>query len=74
MHNMVAIDSDKTLVRDIASHAVIAISPDKVNEYRRRKALAEQKVSELSRQQNQIDEMKTDINQIKSMLQALMQR
>lgn len=74
MHNIVAIDSDKTLARDIASHAVIAISPDKVNEYLRRKALAEQKVSELSRQQNQIDEMKTDINQIKSMLQALMQR
>jgi hypothetical protein len=74
MHNIVEIEGDKTLARDISSHAVITVSPDKLNDYQARKRIAEQKASELARQQEEIEELKDDIKQIKSMLQALLQR
>lgn len=74
MHNIVEIEGDKTLARDISSHAVITVSPDKLNEYQVRKRIAEQKASELARQQEEIEELRDDIKQIKSMLQALLQR
>lgn len=74
MHNIVEIEGDKTLARDISSHAVITVSPDKLNDYQARKRIAEQKASKLARQQEEIEELKDDIKQIKSMLQALLQR
>jgi hypothetical protein len=74
MHNIVEIEGDKTLARDISSHAVITVSPDKLNDYKARKRIAEQKSNELARQQEEIEELKDDIKQIKSMLQALLQR
>jgi glucan phosphorylase len=74
MHNIVEIEGDKTLARDISSHAVITVSPDKLNDYQARKRIAEQKASELALQQEEIEELKDDIKQIKSMLQALLQR
>lgn len=74
MHNLVQIESDDSLARDISSHAVIAVSPDKANDYRARKKIAEQKNSELVRQQEEINGLKSDIQEIKTMLQALIQR
>lgn len=55
------------MARDITSHAVVSISPDKVNDYYARRKIAES-------QQKEIDVLKEDIQQIKSMLQALLQR
>lgn len=74
MHNLVQIESDDSLARDISSHAVITVSPDKANDYRARKKIAEQKDSELVRQQQEINGLKSDIQEIKTMLQALIQR
>ena len=74
MHNLVKIDGDDSLARDISSHAVIAVSADKANDYYARRKIAEAKANELARQQQEINELKDDIQQIKSMLQALMQR
>ena len=74
MHNLVQIESDNSLARDISSHAVIALSSDKANEYYTRKKIAEAKANELARQQQEIDGLKNDIQEIKSMLQALLQR
>lgn len=74
MHNLVQIEGDSSLARDISSHAVIAVSADKANDYHARKKIAEQKANELARQQQEIDGLKNDIQEIKSMLQALLQR
>lgn len=74
MHNLVQIESDDSLARDISSHAVIAINSDKADDYRARKKIAEQKANELMRQQKEIDGLKNDIQEIKSMLHALLQR
>lgn len=74
MHNLVNIEGDSDLARDISSHAVITLSPDKANDYRARKKIAERKEIELAQQQQQIDVIKDDIQEIKTMLLALMQR
>jgi hypothetical protein len=74
MHNFVQIDDKPGLVRDMSSHAVISTNPEKVNDYFARKAAAVQKDKQLRDQQNEINELKTDIEEIKTMLRALMQR
>lgn len=76
MHNqvLVQIENNNSLARDITSHAVIAVSADKANDYHARKKIAEAKASELARQQQEIDGLKNDIHEIKTMLQALLQR
>jgi hypothetical protein len=74
MHNLVQIESDNSLARDMSSHAVLTINPDKINDYYARKKIAEEKYNKLSRQQQEIDALKGDIKEIKTMLLALLQR
>ena len=74
MHNLVQIENDNSLARDMSSHAVISMSPEKVDHYKARKKIAEQLALQNIRQQQEIDTLKDDIKEIKSMLHALLQR
>lgn len=74
MHNIVQIESDNSLARDISSHAVIAISDEKVNDYKAKKRIAQERENIIIAQQKEIEAVKSDINEIKQMLQVLMQR
>lgn len=74
MHNLVKIDSMEGLARDVSSHAVISTSSDKINEYQTRKKLLQDREYTLIQQQKQIDSLNSDIQDIKLMLQALLQR
>lgn len=74
MHNLVQIESDNSLARDMSSHAVILMSPEKVDQYKARKKVAEQLALQTVQQQQEIDNLKDDIKEIKSMLNALLQR
>lgn len=67
MHNLVKIENMKGLARDISSHAVISTSEEVFNDYHKRKSIA-------TKQQEEINAMKQDIGEIKSMLQALIKR
>jgi hypothetical protein len=67
MRNLVKIENMNGLARDTSSHAVISTSDEVFNDYHKRKSLA-------SKQQEEINAMKQDIGEIKSMLQALIQR
>lgn len=67
MRNLVKIENMNGLARDTSSHAVISTSDEVFNDYHKRKSLA-------SKQQEEINAMKQDIGEIKSMLQALVQR
>lgn len=57
----------KGLARDMSSHAVISTSEEVFADYQKRKSLA-------AKQQEEINTLKKDISEIKSMLQALTQR
>ena len=74
MHNLIKIENTTGLARDISSHAVISTSVEAFNDYHRRKALAMSKHDQFQKQQEEIDSIKQDISEIKSMLQALMKR
>ena len=74
MLNYVNIDNEPGMIRDISSHAVISNDVNKMNEYKARKAIAELRTMELAKHQEEIDGLKNDIKEIKSMLSALLQR
>lgn len=74
MLNFVQIDNEPGMIRDVSNHAVISNDPQKMNEYNARKAIAESRASELIKHQQEIDELKNGMKEIKSMLSALLQR
>ena len=68
MHNLVQIENDKSLARDMSSHAVISMTPEKVDQYKARKKVAEQLALQTVQQQQEIDNLKDDIKEIKELL------
>jgi len=74
MHNVVQIEGDNSLARDISSHAVITMSDDKIKDYQAKRKIAESRESLMMSQQREIDTLKNDISEIKQMLQVLIKR
>lgn len=66
MLKYVKIDNEPNLIRDISNHAIIS-SAQKINEYNARKKA-------MSEKDKEIQSLKNDVQEIKTMLQALMQR
>jgi hypothetical protein len=73
MRNLVEIDNEPGLARDISSHAVITTSSDKIIDYKTRRALAEVRALELQQQKSEIECIKNEMQEIKSMLKQLLQ-
>ena len=74
MHNLVKIESDSSLARDISSHAVIVMSDEKLKDYYAKRKIAENRDSLIASQQKEIDTLKNDISEIKQMLEVLIKR
>jgi hypothetical protein len=74
MLNLVQIESDSSLARDISSHAVISMTDDKLKEYQTKRKIAESRESLFLSQQKEIESLKNDVSEIKQMLQVLIQR
>jgi hypothetical protein len=74
MHNYVKIDNEPGLVRDMSSHAVVLNAPEKIADYTARRNAAKNRAEELAEQRQEIESIKNDVHEIKSMLQALLQR
>lgn len=66
MRNLVKIENEKSMARDITSHAVIETSDKKILDYKSRRALLEAK-------ENEIAQLKSEMQEIKSMLKKLLQ-
>jgi len=74
MHNLVKIESVDNMVRDTMTHAVLQTDASKIEEYRNRKGYAQNNAMMLQRQQDEINLVKDDINEIKTMLMSMIQR
>ena len=74
MHNMVAIENEIGMTRDISSHAVICNATNKILDYNMKRQMAEQRDMLIRNHEEQINSLKNDISSIKDMLTALMQR
>lgn len=72
MHNFVKIENNDALVRDISTNAVINISSDKILDYNAKKAAAVMRDSALKKTQEEVNDMKKDISEIKEMLTLLL--
>ena len=74
MHNLIKIDSIEGMARDVSSHAVVSTSSTSINDYLARRKAMQDRDSRFEEQQEQIDSLKNDLNDIKTMLKALLQR
>ena len=74
MHNQVSIENEIGMVRDISSHAVLCSSTYKIFDYDVKRKAAEQRDMLIKNHEDQINNIKNDLNSIKDMLLALMQR
>lgn len=72
MHNFVKIENNDALVRDTTTNAVINISSDKIADYNAKKAASVMRDSVLKKTQEEVDDMKKDISEIKEMLTLLL--
>lgn len=72
MHDFVKIENNEGLVRDMRTNAIISTSSDKISDYRAKKIAAEQRDSIIKKNQEEINDMKKDISDIKEMLTQLL--
>lgn len=72
MHNFVKIENNEGLVRDMRTNAVISTSSDKIADYKAKKIAAEQRDMIIRKNQQEINDMKKDISDIKEMLTQLL--
>lgn len=74
MHNLVEIEDNRELLRDVSSHAVLASSNKKILDYRAKKIAAEQQAAILKQNQEEITSLKNDMREIKEMINLLLKR
>lgn len=74
MHNLVQIEDNNELLRDVTSHAVLASSNKKILDYRAKKIAAEQQAAVLKQNQEEIATLKNDMREIKEMINLLLKR
>lgn len=74
MHNLVQIEDNTELLRDISSHAVLASSNKKILDYKAKKIAAEQQAAVLKQNQEEIVSLKNDMREIKEMINLLLKR
>lgn len=72
MHDFVKIENNEGLVRDMRTNAIVSTSSDKISDYRAKKIAAEQRDSIIKKNQEEINDMKKDISDIKEMLTQLL--
>jgi phage-related minor tail protein len=74
MHNLVQIEDNNELLRDVSSHAVLASSNKKILDYKAKKMAAEQQSAILRKNQEEIASLKNDMSEIKEMINLLLKR
>ncbi len=74
MHNLIEIENNKELLRDVSSHAIVASSNKKILDYTAKKIAAEQQALILKQNQEEITSLKNDMREIKEMINLLLKR
>jgi hypothetical protein len=74
MRNLVEIEDNNELLRDVSSHAIVASSNKKILDYKAKKIAAEQQAAILRKNQEEITSLKNDMREIKEMINLLLKR
>lgn len=74
MINAIKVKDEANLVRDLETGAILMVNPTQHKTYLERRAKIAAKNAEIERHEAEINNMKQDISEIKSMLVALLNR
>lgn len=69
--NLIPVDGERNLSRDVVTNAIINTNEQEYNAYIARKNLAETEKQRIEKIENQIGDMKEDLNEIKTLLRRL---
>lgn len=68
------VEGNPSLVRDVNTHAIVNSNKSEFETYMKNKNIMLNRVNEVEKQNEKIDKLETDINDIKSMLQLLINK
>lgn len=66
------VENNSSLVRDILSNAIVNTNTDDYEQYMRNKQLAAQRMNKINEQDDQINNLKQDMAELKQMVTALL--
>ena len=68
------VEGNPSLLRDVNTHAIVNSNKSEFETYMKNKTIMLNRVNEVTKQNEKIDKLETDINDIKSMLQLLINK
>ena len=68
------VEGNPSLLRDVSTHAIVNSNKSEFETYMKNKSIMLNRVNEVTKQNEKIDKLETDINDIKSMLQLLINK
>jgi len=74
MENILQVEGNPSLVRDLASNAIINTNISEFETYLRNRDIMSARVNQLQTQNEKINRLENDINDIKTMLQLLINK
>jgi hypothetical protein len=72
MTTYLKVENNSSLVRDISSNAIVNRNTDDYEHYMRNKQLAAQRINKINEQDDQINNLKQDMAELKDMVAALL--
>lgn len=69
--NLIPVEGERNLARDVRTNAIINTNEQEYNAYLARKKSSTNEKERIERLENQIDEVKDDLNEIKMLLRSL---
>jgi hypothetical protein len=68
------VEGNPSLLRDVNTHAIVNSNKSEFETYMKNKTIMLNRVNEVTKQNEKIDKLETDINDIKHMLQLLINK
>ena len=74
MENIVHVEGNPSLIRDMGSNAIVNANQSEYEAYMRNRATMMSRVNQIQSQDEKINRLENDINDIKTMLQLLINK
>jgi hypothetical protein len=74
MNNYLKVDSDTSLVRDVESNAIVNQNKSEYDKFMRLSEIKYKEKMEMKKLKDDVNSMKTDLEEIKSLLQSIVKK
>ena len=72
LNQFAKVEGHTSLIRDMSSNAIIATDDNEFNAYKKKREIEMKRNSEIAKQQIQIESIRSDVQEIKDMLNAIL--